>query len=144
MSKRKVLFTHWNDETLRKLHNPFDEVPSSVLENYRKELQALIQAADKEKARLSAVYTLVCEAQTKRTNPPKLVIADHAIVRYMERYLGFDVQPIVDAIVEMAENADPEVAIREGVIITVLPPGSEADNLNHCSVVETPPKSKDK
>ncbi|WCT75009.1 hypothetical protein PQ455_07275 [Sphingomonas naphthae] len=125
MSKRRLDVPHWHSDTLHRLHNPFDQVPDSVLHSYELEIRAMIRACERERARLATVQSLVTEAVRNR-KPAKLVITDHAIVRFLERFRGWNMAEVEDEIQAMAEAHSPEVAVREGVVITVLPAGQEA------------------
>lgn len=127
MSKR-TFHVHWSDKALKRLHNPFIDVPINGLNNYELELRQLISATSVELARLNQLHGLVLEAQRRKDDEQSVVITDHAIVRYLERYENFDLTKVENAILAMARDQRPEVAVRDRTIVTVLPPGCETND----------------
>lgn len=127
MSKRSHP-VHWSQRLLRRLHNPFSDVSQRHLHNYDMELRQMLGAVDAERSRLILAQSLVHEAQRNAEDTQSITITDHAIVRYLERYEGMDMTRIEDAILAMARDGRPEVAMRNGLIVTLLPEGDVAEN----------------
>ena len=127
MSQRRVPFLSSFVRRLRRLENPFRDVPSPTLWRYRAEVAKTKAAAMAEVSRLDAVDALIQETmrdrERDRSETTGLVITDHAMIRYIERWTDVDLAPMIDAIRTMVEEGAPEVAVRNGTVITVLPRG---------------------
>ena len=113
---------------LKRRANPFAKLPLSTLQRYTLEMNDEIAAVTAELHRLRAIKELVSEAmrdmEADRVNNVSVRVTDHAVLRYLERYMGFDTIAIEEKLVDMMEEGRPEVAVRDGVIATVLPEGS--------------------
>lgn len=58
-----------------------------------------------------------------------LVVTDHAMIRYIERYTDIDLEEIEERIRDMIAADRKELAIRDRVLVTILPPGETAVDL---------------
>ena len=116
--------------------NPFAKVDFQSLARYQNEIKDEIGACTAEAARLQAILQLVNEALNDRRadalHQSTVRVTDHAILRYLERYEGMDLSRIERELIDMADKDRPEVAVRDGVIATVLPEG--AQTLEHMTL----------
>lgn len=105
-------------------HNPFEGLDYSALTSYRGELQRLRNTAQEEIGRLDVLLSLVNSSIAEVEKEPVVRISDHAVLRYLERYDNIDTCAVRRKLLDMLDDGRPEVAYKDGVIATILPPGS--------------------
>jgi hypothetical protein len=127
VTKAQKVFTT-NGKALRLLPNPYDALSVSSLRAHQGELDAMISRTIEELNRLTALRTMVIEAYNRKPDADRytLRVSDHAIVRYLERFQGDDMDFIRGQILELVDAGRPEVAVRDGTVVTVLPEGASS------------------
>ena len=122
---KRIITTNATDAA--KVENPFRNLEAVPLRQYEGELRALAAAYTSALARTNNLLGMVKQALGEIENGGEtLRVSDHAIVRFIERFGGGDMAEVRAAILAMIEAGRPEVAVRDGVVVTILPEGAES------------------
>lgn len=102
------------------------QVTRNKLEKHKEMLQSLIKEAEKELFATNVQLTQV-ENKLKELEPDEgLSITEHALLRYVERYMGVDLQQVYDNIVSLPEE---DKTMMSNTIVTVFPTTDDCLNL---------------
>jgi hypothetical protein len=124
VTKRKTCVTSARD--LGEFANPYRGMTLAQLQNVKAELSRLHTTVNLQAIRLRELLSMV-EEETNRVGDKyrRVRITDHAIVRFLERYTTCDIAFAEAEIIEMIEQGRKEVVVSDGLVVTVLPEGTQ-------------------
>jgi hypothetical protein len=101
------------------------------------DLQRALQEADimaryhrESIAKYDAIKAMVAEEWDRVTHGHRVAVTDHAIVRFIERFGGADIEEVRKGIMALIAAGRPEVVVSNRTVITVLPEGIAGDGRN--------------
>lgn len=107
--------------------NPYCGMKKPDLHRALNEAQTMLDYHEAAIARYQAIKAMIGEEWARIGAAPYVKVTDHAIVRFIERFGGCNMDEVRAGITALIAAGRPEVVILNDAVITILPEGVPAD-----------------